>query len=112
MDFEARSATRIPTENLLAYRLMDSTGAVISEGMVKSLDISRNGIAILSNTPMETGLKIELSIGMGDDVVVAGGRIQNQKKIGDQNFQIGVEFDFLSDEDLNKIAMRYPSILH
>jgi hypothetical protein len=111
MDFEARSANRIPSENLLAFRLLDENGAVINEGMVISMDISRNGIALLSKIPMPAGLKIELSIGMGDEVVIAGGRIQNQKKIGEDNYQIGVEFNFLNDEDLNKIAMHYPSIL-
>ena len=111
MDFEGRGASRIQSENLLAYRLFDEVNNVLNEGMVKTLDISRSGIAIQSQVPMEVGLKIEITIGMGNDTVKTIGRVQNQKKIDGHNYQIGIEFDFLSDDDLNKIGMRYPSIL-
>lgn len=111
MDFEGRAAPRLESENLLAFRILDKDDKIIQEGMVKTLDISRTGIAIESKQPMEIGAKIILTIGMGDEIVRTSGTIQNQKQIADQIYHIGIEFDFLTDEDLNKIGMVYPSIL-
>ncbi len=69
MEFEGRAAPRIESENLLSFRLFDLEQKVVNEGLVKTLDISRTGVAIASKVPMETGYRIELTIGMGDEVV-------------------------------------------
>ena len=111
MNFEGRGSKRVDSENLLAYRLFDKDKNVISDGMVKTLDISKTGIAISSQKPMEPGYKIELTIGLGEEVVKAHGMVKNQKSLPNKQYQIGIEFDFLTEEDLNKIGMLYPSIL-
>jgi len=111
MEFEGRGAPRVESENLLAFRLFDDKQNVINAGMVKTLDISRTGIAIESSLPLEVGHKIELTIGMGDEVVKAMGTIQNQKEMSNGEYHVGIAFDFLTDDDLNKIGMVYPSIL-
>ena len=111
MIFDGRGASRIDTENLLSFKLFDAEDQVISDGMVKTLDISRTGIAIESRMFMETGSKVELTIGVGDDVVRTIGIVQNEKEIGENKFQIGIQFDFLTDEDLSKIGMAYPAVL-
>jgi len=111
LDFDGRGSTRVESDNLLAFRLFDQDNNIIQEGMVKTLDISKSGIAIQSQKPLEPGYKIELTIGLGDDVVRATGIVKNQKKIADNRYHIGIEFNFLTEEDLTKIAMQYPSIL-
>ncbi|MBN2424328.1 MAG: PilZ domain-containing protein [Calditrichaceae bacterium] len=111
MSFEGRGAQRVEGENLLAFRVLDNEDQVIKEGIVKTLDISRTGIAIEATTSMEAGQKVELTIGFGDDVVKARGSVQNTKEIGDKKYQIGIQFDFLSEDDLSKIGMAYPSVL-
>ncbi len=95
----------------MAFRLFDDNDRVVNQGMVKTIDISRSGVAIQSQYEMPEGAKIELTIGMGTDVVKTCGLIKNLKKIDEDYYQIGIEFDFLTDEDLNKIGMIYPSIL-
>jgi len=109
MEFEGRESKRIDTENFISYRLYDAEGRVF-EGMVTTLDISRTGTAIRSSRPMETGLKIELSVAVGDELVKTIGKVRNQKKNSDTDYQVGIEFDFLSDEDLDKLATVYPDI--
>ncbi|MEJ2054069.1 MAG: hypothetical protein P8X42_09135, partial [Calditrichaceae bacterium] len=61
MDFEGRGAKRIESDNLVAYRIIDKDNNTIGQGMVKTLDISKTGIAILSKEFMETGAQIELT---------------------------------------------------
>lgn len=111
MDFEGRGAKRIESDNLVAYRLVDKDNNTISQGMVKAIDISKTGIAIQSKEFMEADTLIELSLGMGEEVVKASGIVKNIKKITDNEFHIGIEFKFLTEEDINIIAMQYPSIL-
>ncbi len=110
-EFEGRGAARIESENLLSYRLFDNEGQEIDQGVVITLDISRTGIAIESINEMPAGKKIELTIGIGSDIVKAKGHVQNCKKSPSDKYQIGIEFDFLTEDDLSKIGMAYPSIL-
>ena len=111
MDEERRSSARLDAENLLAFQLYDIEGRPFDGGVVKTLDISRAGISILSKSEMTAGFKIELTIGVGDDVVKTTGIIRNSKELGDGNVQIGIEFESIPEEDIKKIAKVYPEIL-
>ena len=111
MEFKGRGAPRVESDNLLAYRLFDSSNKELGGGMVKAFDISRTGVAIEAPHPMENGFRIELTIGMGDEIVRAKGTVQNSKKVDEHTYHIGIEFDFLTEEDLNRIGMVYPEVL-
>jgi len=111
LKFEARGARRLESENLLAYRLFDKQGRVTDQGVAKTLDISKTGVSIESFHPMEIGSRIELAIGIGADVVKTMGTVKNSKPCDERRQQIGIEFDFLSEDDLMKIGMVYPEIL-
>ncbi len=111
MDFVGRGAKRLETENLLAFKLFDAQKRIVLQGVVKTIDISRTGISIDSFDPMEVGSPIELTIGFGENVVKAKGTVKNCVKRSRKTYHVGIEFEYLSDEDLNKIAMVYPEIL-
>ncbi len=111
MKFDGRGAKRLESENLLAYRVFDSKQQVVGQGVVRTLDISRTGISFEAFTPLEKETRVELTIGIGPDVVKTMGTIKNCKALTEKTFHVGVEFDFLSEDDLNKIAMVYPDIL-
>jgi len=91
--------------------VINPDGKEINQGMPKTLNISRSGIALEYNMAFEKGYKIKLTIGMGDEVVKTSGTIMNTAELTPGVFQVGVQFDFLTEEDLNRIAMIYPSIL-
>ena len=111
MEFRGRGAERLKSDDLLAFILFDMHGEKINEGMAKALNISRTGIALEYKQPMEKGSKIELIIGMGDEVVKVNGLIQNVSVIDNDNYHIGIEFEFLTEEVLNQIGMIYPNLL-
>ena len=110
MEFESRESFRVGSENFISYRLFDADNQVFGEGVATTVDISRTGIAIKSSTEMEAGHKIELTIGVADDIVKTVGRVRNQLEMEKNNYQIGIEFDFLSDQDLDKLATMHPDI--
>ncbi|KAA3608426.1 MAG: PilZ domain-containing protein [Calditrichaeota bacterium] len=110
MEFESRESFRVDSENFISYRVFNADDQVFFEGMATTTDISRTGIAIITTDSVETGLKIELAIGVGNEVVKTIGKVRNQKKNSDNEFQVGIEFDFLSESDLDKLSTVYPDI--
>ena len=110
MEFESRESFRVGSENLISYRIFNAEGQVFSEGMATTIDISRTGIALKTINQIDTGIKIELAIAVGNDLVKTTGRVRNQKQLGADSFHIGVEFDFLTEENLDKLATVYPDI--
>ena len=112
MEFKGRGAERVPTDNLLAFTVISQDGQPVYQGVARTLNISRSGIALEYNIPFEKEFRIELTIGMGSEVVKTTGTIKNVAELTPGIFQIGVQFDFLTEDDLNAIAMVYPSVLH
>ena len=110
MDFQGRESRRIGSENFVSYRLFDAENRVFDEGMALTLDISRTGIGIRTDHDMEIGLKVEVVIAVGDELVKTYGHIRNVKEWDDGAQHVGIEFDFLSDDELNKLAQVYPEI--
>ena len=93
MEFESRESFRVGSDNFMSFRLFNADGQVFHEGVATIVDISRTGIAIITTVSIEAGLKIELAIGIADQVVKTMGRVRNQKKHSEHEFQVGVEFD-------------------
>lgn len=110
MDFQGRESRRIGSENFVSYRLFDADDRVFDAGMALTLDISRTGIGIRSDHDMETGLKIEVVVAVGDELVKTIGHIRNVKEMEGGHKHVGIEFDFLSDRELDKLAQVYPGI--
>jgi len=111
LEFQGRGTERIKSDNLIAFILYDSKGEKVNQGMARAMDISRSGIALEFSAPLDLGLKIELSMGMGDEVAKAVGTVKNVAIIDERSYHIGIEFEFLTEDDLNQIGMIYPSIL-
>ncbi|MBD3224877.1 MAG: hypothetical protein GF313_09115 [Caldithrix sp.] len=109
--FEGRGAKRLDSENLVFYRQLDSEGNVQNEGMVKTIDLSKSGMALEFDHDVENDTHLEVHIGVGEEVVETNTIVRNVKKVNDELFIVGVEFKYLSDEDLNKLAMANPDIL-
>lgn len=111
MEFQGRGAERIKSDSLIAFIVKDDKGDQIFQGMARAMDISRSGVALESPMALEVGHKVEMDMGMGDEVVRVSGIIKNVVPSDDKNFHIGIEFDFLTEEDLNRIGMIYPAVL-
>jgi len=110
MDFESRESNRVGSSSFLSFRLINAENQTFQEGVATTVDISKTGIALTTSNEVELNSRIELAIGVGDEVVKAKGTIRNQKKVSDKEYNIGVEFDFLSEEDLDKLATVFPDI--
>lgn len=110
MEFESRESYRVDSENFISYQVFNADDQVFFQGMATTTDISKTGIAIIVSEPIETGLKVVLTIGVGNDIVKATGKARNQNQISEKKYQIGIEFDFLSESDLDILSTVFPEI--
>ena len=111
MDDQERKSVRIESDQFISFKLFDNDGRVCGEGMALAKDISRSGVMLENRTSIEVGLKMELKIALTDDLVNTEGVVRNITKVDDNNYQIGVEFTRLSEDELQKLAKEFPDIL-
>jgi hypothetical protein len=112
MSSQERKSTRLESVQFISYRLFDSEERVCEEGMARTTDISRSGVAVENRTSFEVGAKIELTIALKEDVVRADGLVRNVVQVDESTFQIGIEFTTMTEEKVNQIAQEFPEILN
>jgi len=111
LDFVGRGTERVKSEDLISLILFDDNGNKMHEGMAKTINISRSGVALEYSVAMDPGSKVEMTMGLGAEVVKVGGTIRNVNPLEDDKYQVGIEFDFLTEEDLKRIGMIYPDVI-
>ena len=106
-----RKSVRVDANLFISYDILNKDGNVVQAGMALSEDLSRKGVKIKDrNTlPVDTSIKIHLAV--GEEVVDLVGRVRHVQKVTGSNYQIGVEFDEVEKEMLDKIVKYYPDIL-
>lgn len=105
-----RKSTRLESDQFISYRVYDAEDRVCDEGMAKATDISKSGVAVENRTPFEVGAKIELTIALSDDLVKANGIVRNVDQVDDL-YQIGIEFENISDDQIQQLGKEFPAIL-
>jgi hypothetical protein len=111
MSSQERKSARLESDQFISYRLYDSEDRVCNEGIAKTVDISRSGVAVENRTEFEVGAKIELTIALSEDLVKTEGVVRNVDKKDDSTFHIGIEFTDISEDEINQLAEEFPEIL-
>ncbi|MCW7755144.1 PilZ domain-containing protein [Desulfobotulus sp. H1] len=60
---------RPETRNLVHFFVLGDRGGLILQGMGKTLNISRGGVLLEIHTPIPEGSRVQLSIGIEDDIL-------------------------------------------
>ena len=111
MSSQERKSTRLESDQFISYRLYDSNGRICDEGMAKTRDISRTGVAVENRSAFEVGSKIELTIALSEDLVKTEGVVRNVEKIDDSTYHVGIEFTKITDNEIKELAKEFPEIL-
>jgi len=69
MSTEDRKASRLESTQFISYPLYDSEGRICEEGMARTRDISRSGVAVENRTSFEVGAKVELTIALSEELI-------------------------------------------
>ena len=111
MSSQERKSTRLESDQFISYRLYDSEDRVCEEGMAKTVNISRSGVAVENRTEFDVGAKIELTIALTEDLVKTEGVVRNVDKKDESAYQIGIEFVNISDSEIKQLEEEFPDIL-
>jgi hypothetical protein len=111
MSSQDRKSTRLESDQFISYRVYDSEDRICGEGMAKTRDISRSGVAVENRTPFEINSKIELTIALTEILVKTEGVVRNVDKIDESTYHIGIQFTDITEEQIQKIAQEFPQIL-
>jgi len=111
MSSQDRRSTRLESDHFISYRLYDSEDRVCEEGMAKTVNISRSGVAVENRTEFNVGAKVELTIALTEDLVKTDGVVRNVDKKDDTSYHIGIEFINISENEINQLAQEFPEIL-
>jgi c-di-GMP-binding flagellar brake protein YcgR len=107
-----RKSVRVDANLFISYDILNRDGDVVQAGMALSEDISQKGVKIKdrSTLPVDTSIIIHLAV--GDEVVDLSGKVRHVQKVTGNNYQIGVEFEHIDREMLEKMVKYYPEILN
>jgi hypothetical protein len=111
MSFKDRKDTRLESDQFISYRVFDSQDRVCDEGMAKTRDISRSGVAVENRRPMEIGARVELTIALSEELIKTDATVRNVNEVDEQNYQIGLQFIKISDEELDKLSKEFPNLM-
>jgi c-di-GMP-binding flagellar brake protein YcgR len=111
MSVQKRKSTRLDSDQFISYRLFDQEGNISDEGMAKTTDISRSGVAIENRRSFELDSKVELTIALSDELIKAEAIVRNVKELEDDQYLIGLEFASLSSESFEKLKSEFPNIV-
>ena len=92
MPHDRRSTARIDTGNLVVHSLTDADGEPRWQGMAVTLDLNEFGMRVQAAEELTTGERYKFSVALGDDLVLATGRVVHVAPTLNETFEIGVEF--------------------
>ena len=111
MSNQDRKSPRLDSDQFISYRVFDSENRVCDEGMAKTKDISQSGVAVENRTAFEVGSTVELTIALAEDLIKVKGIVRNVDKNSEDQYNIGIEFSEISEDQLKKISEEFPEIL-
>jgi hypothetical protein len=84
---------------------------VVQAGLDLSEDISRKGVKIKerSAVPVDTSIIIHLAV--GEEIIDLSGKVRHVQKVTGSNYHIGVEFEQIDKDMLDKMIKYYPDIV-
>ena len=93
MDYaEKRKNPRLETNNFISYYYLDENESIISEGLGKAKDISKNGLLLVSGKLVESNKILMVSTDEKDNIIEMKGKVVYSQKTVSGSFHTGVEF--------------------
>ena len=109
MTDEMREAKRVDSQLFISFSLLNDMGTPSEGGMALALNISKKGVKLENRNPIEVATKLELILAVGNETIKVRGLVKYSDQVKDQ-YNIGVEFNKLSGEELALIEKYYPDI--
>ncbi len=106
MTFKNRKYSRFESFKLISYNCLDKNDQVVTQGMGRTLNVSKGGILLETHTEIDKTLVISMSIGIDDELVDIKGKVAYCNSSKDNMFESGIEFMDIQ-EDATVILDKY-----
>ena len=100
-----RKHKRIETKNLISHVTIDEHGKVISQGLSKSVDISKGGILLETPHPIESGRISLMAVDLNNKFIEIVGELVYCTKIATGMYHSGIKF-VDTNEQIAKFAVK------
>ena len=96
-----RKHKRINTINLISHVTVDENGQQISQGLSKTIDISKGGILIETPHPIESGLVLLTAVDLDDNLVDIKGELVYCRDTATGLYHSGLKFVDTNEQMVN-----------
>lgn len=111
MGEQFRKDERIEAKNLVSYELYDSSGNIIEEGMAVTLNISRSGALLKTKKPFPLNARVGLIVAIENDIVEVESVVRHSEPTENGDYQVGVKFVSITENQIQQLAKHFPEIL-
>ncbi len=101
-----RLKPRIHTTNLLSYFVTDEDNNIVEQGMGRTLNISESGMLLETHVPIDTELKIDITIAFEEEILKLKGYTIRSINREDGKFESGIKFMEMGDK-INSLLKQY-----
>ena len=109
MSDDKRTARRVDSQLFISFSIPNEMGTPSEGGMALVLNISKKGVKLENRNPIEVASIMELILAVGNETIKVRGIVKYSDQVGDQ-YNIGIEFENLTGEELALIEKYYPDI--
>ena len=108
---DQRKHPRVPTSNLISFKLYDDNGALLNQSMARALNISQSGI-LIETAHLITAQRISLmSADTGDKLVKIKGCVVYSRENGISMYETGISFEGTEEENV-AFAKKLVKVFH
>lgn len=111
MTEENRKSVRIESDQFISFTVYDDQNRICNEGMALAKDVSKTGVLLENRSGFDVGSSVDLAIALTEEILNVKGVVRNSKMISRNNYQIGVEFVDITEDEVSKLASEFPNIL-
>jgi hypothetical protein len=108
---DQRKHPRVPTSNLISFKLYDENGKLLNQSMARALNISQSGILIETAHLIKFDRISLMSADTGDKLVEIKGRVVYSRDNGTGMFETGISFEGTEDENV-EFAKKLVKVFH
>lgn len=109
---DRRKSNRIKTENDVSYILFDANMDVTDQGSAKALDLSKDGILLESEKPLNGSCVMLITPGLNGEKVKVKGRVANTRKSDKPGCHLtGIEFKGPEEQQI-KAVVAFVKVYH
>ena len=108
---DQRKHPRVPTSNLISFKLYDDNGNLLNQSMARALNISQSGILIETACIITVGRISLMSADTDNSLVKIKGQVVYSRENGIGMYETGISFDGTEKENI-EFAKKLVKVFH